>query len=165
MVGGAARAGPYVLRPSSYVLNYDFRQGSHPGAAPILGLSPMTSRDDYRRLLRSGGVAIWAAVGLPVLVFQLSQPPTLREGLPLAAWTASFLLFGAAFWLGTSRRRGESQRAGTLALVAGQTAAVLSLVALPPCFGLEGALLVLVALELGGLLPRRAAVMWIAVQS
>ena len=125
----------------------------------------MTFRDDYRRLLRSGGFAIWAAVGLPVLVFQFSKPPTLRQALPVAAWTASFLLFGVAFWLATSRRRGESQRAGSLALAAGQSAAVLSLVALPSCFGLEGALLVLVALELGGLLQRRAAVAWIALQS
>ena len=37
--------------------------------------------------------------------------------------------------------------------------------ALPPCFGLEGALLVLVALQLGGLLPRRAAVLWISLQT
>jgi signal transduction histidine kinase len=47
----------------------------------------------------------------------------------------------------------------------GQTAAVFALVALPPCFGLEGALLVLVAFQLGGLLPRGAATIWIGVQS
>ncbi len=125
----------------------------------------MTYRDDYRRLLRSGGFAVWAAVGLPVFVAQFRPPQGWRFGLPVAAWIASFLLFGVAFWLATSRRRGGPDRAGGLGLAAGQSAAVLSLVALPPCFGLEGSLLVLVALQLGGLLARRAAVMWIAVQS
>ena len=116
----------------------------------------MIFRDDYRRLLRAGGFAVWAAVGLPVFVFQLRRPPD--GGMALAAWTASYFLFGIAFWLATERRRSEPDRAGLLGLAAGQAAAVFSLVALPPCFGLEGALLVLVALQLGGLLPRRAAV-------
>jgi hypothetical protein len=68
-----------------------------------------------------------------------------------------------AFERATARR--GSDRRGALALVAGQAAAVLALVALPPCFGLEGILLVLVALQLGGLLGRRAALGWIALQS
>lgn len=125
----------------------------------------MTFRDDYRRLLRIGGFAVWAAVGLPVIVFLTIGPPRDREPLPVAAWVAAYLLFGLAFGLATSRRRLESNRSGVLLLLAGQTAAVLALVALPPCFGLEGALLVLVALLLGGILPRRAAFAWIFVQS
>ncbi len=40
-----------------------------------------------------------------------------------------------------------------------------ALVALPPCFGLEGALLVLAAFQLGPILPRPAATAWIAAQS
>jgi signal transduction histidine kinase len=125
----------------------------------------MIFRDDYRRLLRAGGFAVWIAVGLPVFLFQLGTPPGRGQPAALAAWAGSYLLFGLAFWLATSRGRSESDRAGMLGLAAGQAAAVLSLVALPPCFGLEGALLVLVALELGGLLSRRAAVAWIAAQS
>jgi signal transduction histidine kinase len=123
----------------------------------------MIFRNDYRRLLRAGGFWVWAAVGLPVFAFQLRRPP--GSGMALAAWTAAYVLFALAFGLSTSRRRSESDRAGLLGLAAGQAAAVFSLVALPPCFGLEGALLVLVALQLGGLLPRRAAVAWIAIQS
>ena len=125
----------------------------------------MIFRDDYRRLLRAGGFAVWIAVGLPVFLFSLRPPPGGGQGAALAAWAASYFLFGIAFWLATSARRGEPDRAGMLGLAAGQAAAVLSLVALPPCFGLEGALLVLVALQLGGLLSRRAAVLWIAAQS
>lgn len=125
----------------------------------------MTFRDDYRRLLRAGGLAVWVAVGLPVLVFQAIAPRRDRELLPVVAWIAVYVLFGLAFLLATSRRRLHSDRVSVLALLAGQTAAVLALVALPPCFGLEGALLVLVALVLGGILPRRAAFSWIGAQS
>lgn len=126
----------------------------------------MIFRDDYRRLLRSGGFAVWIAVGLPVFLFSLRPSADSRRSLgAFAAWAASYFLFGIAFWLATSRKRSESDRMGMLGLAAGQAAAVLSLVALPPCFGLEGALLVLVALQLGALLSRRAAVVWIAAQS
>jgi signal transduction histidine kinase len=125
----------------------------------------MTFRDDYRRLLRIGGFAVWTAVGLPVLVFQAVGPSKSRPMLPVLAWIAAYLLFALAFALATSRRRLESNRSGVLVLLAGQTAAVLALVSLPPCFGLEGAGLVLVALVLGGVLPRRAAFAWIIAQS
>ncbi len=140
-----------------------FGRGMQRGAAPILGRS-MLFRDDYRRLLRRGGIALWAAVGLPVIALQLLGPARGGSPLALAAWIAAFLLFGAAFVLATSRR-GEPDRAGVVGLVSGQTAAVLALVALPPCFGLEGALLVLVALQLGGLVRRATAVAWITAQS
>ena len=41
--------------------------------------SPMLLRDDYRRLLRRGGFAVWAAVGLPVLALQLLDSPRGRD--------------------------------------------------------------------------------------
>ena len=125
----------------------------------------MTFRDDYRRLLRIGGFAVWTAVGLPVLFFQAISPRQDREIVPFLAWVAAYLLFALAFGLATSRRRLASDRTGVLLLLAGQTAAVLALVALPPCFGLEGAGLVLVALLLGGIQSRRASFAWIGVQS
>ena len=125
----------------------------------------MRDPDDSRRLLRSGGLAIWLAVGAPVLIGEAVAPARGRDWTSLLAWGASFLLFGLAYGLASRPRRGNPDRAGALVLVAGQTAAVLSLLALPTCFGLEAALLVLVALELGGLLTRRAAAAWIAAQS
>jgi len=121
--------------------------------------------EPYRRLLRGGGVAVWLAVGLPVVAFAALFPRNDRELVPTVAWVASWLLFGAAFVLATRRRVGPERRAESLSLAAGESAAVLSLVALPPCFGLEGSLLVLVALQLGALLPRGAAAAWIALQS
>src|SRR6186713_1339103 len=101
--------------------------------------------EPYRRLLRGGGVAVWLAVGLPVVAFAALFPRNDRELVPAVAWVASWLLFGAAFVLATRRRVGPERRAESLSLAAGESAAVLSLVALPPCFGLEGSLLVLVA--------------------
>lgn len=158
----AAHVPEVMTRPAGR--RHDFRQGRSPAPSAYTEKTPMLYRDDYRRLLRRGGFAVWAAVGLPVLALQLSAPPHDRDALGLAAWIAALLLFGAAFGMATARR-GESGRTGALALAAGQTAAVLALVALPPCFGLEGVLLVLVALQLGGLLPRPAAAGWIAFQS
>ena len=124
----------------------------------------MLYREDYRRLLRAGGLAVWLAVGIPVLALQLLAPPRARDLFALAAWAGALLLFGVAFWRATARR-GSSDRPGVLLLVAGETAAVFALVALPPCFGLEGALLVLAAFQLGPILPRSAATLWIAAQS
>ncbi len=124
----------------------------------------MNLPEEYRRHLRSGGVAIWAVVGAPVLVTGLQSPTANGGWRALAAWVAALLFFGATF-RGATRARGESNRAASLAMIAGQTIAALLLLALPPCFGLEAALLVLVALELGAFLSRRAAVAWIAAQS
>src|SRR5450432_2239827 len=126
--------------------------------------SVMTPRDDLRRLLRWGGFAIWAVVGLPVLFSVLGSPSRERLSTPLSAWAASFVLFGVALALNTSQRH-RDDRTASLALAAGQSAAAFCLMALPPCFGLEGALLVLVAFQLGGLLSHRAAVTWVSVQS
>ena len=124
----------------------------------------MLYREDYRRLMRVGGLAVWLAVGVPVVLMQLSSSPSGPRAFALGAWIAALLLFAAAFWMATARRR-ESGRTGALLLIFGETAAVLALVALPPCFGLEGALLVLVAFQLGALLPRAAAIVWILAQS
>ena len=124
----------------------------------------MLYREDYRRLLRAGGFAVWLAVGLPVLILQVVAPPKARDGFGLVAWIAVLLLFGAAFWRATARRA-AAERLGVVLLVAGEAAAVFALVALPPCFGLEGALLVLAAFQLGPILPRAAATAWITAQS
>ena len=105
---------------------------------------------EYPRVLRAAGLAIWAIVGLPVFASARTIRALGASNLSFLAWTAAFVLFGAAFLRTTSRARFDRERKGTLVLLAGQAAAVLALVALPPCYGLEGALLVLVALQLGG---------------
>jgi len=120
---------------------------------------------EYPRVLRAAGLAIWAIVGLPVFASARTIRALGASNLSFLAWTAAFVLFGAAFLRTTSRARFDRERKGTLVLLAGQAAAVLALVALPPCYGLEGALLVLVALQLGGRLAPWSAFAWIVAQS
>ena len=120
---------------------------------------------DYPRFLRIAGLAIWAVVGLPVLATSRTIRALGASNVSFAAWAAAFVLFGAAFLRTSAAARSAEDRPGTLVLLAAQAAAVLALVALPPCYGLEGALLVLVALQLGGWLVPRAAVLWIVAQS
>ncbi len=79
----------------------------------------MLFRDDYRRLLRTGGFAVWLAVGLPVLFFQVLAPPKAGDGFALAVWLAVLLLFGAAFGRATARRA-AADRPGALLLLAGK---------------------------------------------
>jgi signal transduction histidine kinase len=124
----------------------------------------MLYREDYRRLLRIGGLAVWLAVGVPVIVLQASAAPHGTDAVALGVWTAALLLFFAAFWLATARRP-VGHAAAVLRLIGGETGAVLALVALPGCFGLEGALLVLIAFQLGGLLTKPLATAWIVAQS
>lgn len=120
---------------------------------------------EYPRLLRVAGFAIWAAVGFPVLASARSMRASGTSFGGFAAWVAVYLLFAAAYGSTTGASRFDRDRSGALALVAAQAAAVLALVALPPCYGLEGALLVLVAIQLGGRLAPRPAVLWICAQS
>lgn len=120
---------------------------------------------EYPRLLRIAGFSVWAAVGLPVLVSRnaLKASGTALSGF--AAWTAVYLLFAAAYARTTGGERFERDRPGALALLAAEAAAVLALVALPPCYGLEGALLVLVAIQLGGRVRPALGMAWIVIQS
>jgi signal transduction histidine kinase len=120
---------------------------------------------DYPRFVRMAGLGVWAIVGLPVLASSRTIRALGASNVSFIAWGAAFLLFGAAFLRTTGALRSAADRAGTLALLAAEAAAVLALVALPPCYGLEGALLVLVALQLGGWLPPRLAFLWIVAQS
>ena len=120
---------------------------------------------EYPRVLRVAGLAIWAIVGLPVFASARTIRALGASNLSFLAWTAAFVFFGVAFLRTTSRASFDRDRNGTLVLLAGQSAAVLALVALPPCYGLEGALLVLVALQLGGRLAPSRAFAWIVAQS
>jgi signal transduction histidine kinase len=107
-----------------------------------------------RRLLVWSGLIAWIMVGVPIALHSLVRPAVFYS------WFASYLLFGALFWWTASGRGGPRP----LALLALESACVVALVFLL-CDGFEGALLVLVAMQLAGLVPRRAGLCWIAVQS
>src|SRR5258706_15328091 len=93
------------------------------------------------------GIVMWLMVGLPAFLDRSGDP------WRLAVWTAAFLLFGALYVFG----RG-------LMLLALESLAVLAMV-LTRCNGFEGTLLVLVAMQLGALVPPRFGITWIAAQT
>jgi signal transduction histidine kinase len=110
--------------------------------------------DELRRPLAYGGAAAWLMVGLPVLLH--GGIPAWRLGTWAGTWvTLAALLAGALF---------AGSRAARLALLALSVAAVVAMVLLL-CDGFEGALLVLVALRLGGSVPIRLGLGWVVTQS
>jgi len=79
----------------------------------------------------------------------------------LLVWTFAYLLFGAVFWVTSASRKDNLGQLGLLGL---QALCVMALV-LTLCDGFEGALLVLVAMQLGSRVDRRTGLLWIAVQT
>jgi signal transduction histidine kinase len=93
-------------------------------------------------------------------------PEERPSGVTAAAWSgwlAAFAAFFTLFWLSLARPR--LRPPWRFALLAGETASVLALLSLRPALGIEGALFVPVAFQLGR--ERRApiAVLWITLQS
>ncbi len=104
---------------------------------------------ELRRLLVIGGAAVWVMVAVPILLRG-------TIGWRLAVWLAAYALFGAALFF--------SLRTERLRWLVPQAACVVAQV-LAMCDGFEGALLVLVALQLGGRTSRRVGLTAIAAQS
>ncbi|TMA26454.1 MAG: sensor histidine kinase [Deltaproteobacteria bacterium] len=105
---------------------------------------------ELRRLLTIAGPAVWLMVGVPVLV--RGSPEHWR----LWSWAGAYLAFAVSLWL--------SLRTERRIFLFTQTASVIALV-LIMCDGFEGALLVLVALQLSARLGRRAGLLAVAAQS
>lgn len=111
---------------------------------------------EHLRLLRWGGVVAWLMVGLPILSNEIRRPAV------FAVWFAAWLIFVAAFWISADGR--EKTQGEALGLPVLQVVCVLALV-LTICDGFEGALLVLVAMQIASRVSRRTALAWIVVQS
>ena len=111
---------------------------------------------EHVRLIRWAGLAAWLMVGLPVVTYPHDSP------VVLLGWTFCYFLFAAAFWI-TSEGR-ELPRSLDLGLLALQALCVMALVLLL-CDGFEGALLVMVAMQLASRVDRRTGLIWIGVQS
>jgi signal transduction histidine kinase len=128
------------------------------GAGYHRGMIPVAREhvDQYIQILRWGGLAAWLMVGLPVLTQGADSPAR------LLGWTFAYLLFGVAFWTSSSGR--DLSRWASLAWPALQALCVMVLVLLL-CDGFEGALLVMVAMQLASRVERRTGLAWIAVQS
>lgn len=119
---------------------------------------------DSVRLLRHAGFIVWALAGVPLLV-RLARNPALFAEPRYWLWLGCFLVFVAAFsWTGWRMTGGASSRGRQFVSLSIQAAAALSMIALV-CSGQEGALLVIVAAQLGWVLPLRSALAWVGVQA
>ena len=105
---------------------------------------------EVRRALKIGGIVVWLMVGAPILLGSASSAAR------LAGWAVAYAAFLALFLV--------ALRTSSLVAIAGEAICVVALV-LFLCDGFEGALLVLTALQLGGLLSRRRGLIWIAAQT
>jgi signal transduction histidine kinase len=111
-------------------------------------------RDGARRILASAGLATWLLVSLATVLSAYRSPR-------YPAWFLASLAFGSAALFATwQKRRALPARVAWLV----QGAAVTAMVGLL-CNGYEGALLVLVAAQLGLDAPPRTAMPWIALQT
>src|SRR5438552_2801591 len=111
--------------------------------------------DDYRRLLLVSGAGVAAVVAVPVVARQFLQPNNGATARDIIGW----LLVLAVAQIGGTIVRWPAGAALT------QTVGALLLLALPPCFGFEGVLLVMVALRLGFEQRRGVALGWVVAQS
>jgi signal transduction histidine kinase len=116
---------------------------------------------DTERLLRYGGFTIWGLTGLPLLVGLARDPEALRDA-SYWLWLACFVVFGAAFGLTAWRHIGS--RARQVVSLAIQTTAGLAMIRLV-CSGQEGALLVIVAAQLGWVMALSQALVWVLAQA
>lgn len=118
---------------------------------------------DTVKLLRLAGFGLWGLSGLPMSV-TLVQDPSLLGATSYRLWPGCFILFGAAFALTGWRARLSQARWIQVASLVIQTSAALVMIRLV-CSGQEGSLLVIVAAQLGWLLPLPVALAWILAQA
>ncbi|MPY89658.1 MAG: sensor histidine kinase [Luteitalea sp.] len=130
---------------------------------PALGRMSGTMPVESMRLLRYAGFVVWVLAGLPLCV-RLTQDPSLLDRPRYWLWLVCFAVFGAAFaltgWQAWSTRWRRLQIASLIV----QTVAPLVMIRLV-CSGLEGSLLVIVAAQLGWVLPLGQALLWVLVQA
>jgi signal transduction histidine kinase len=118
---------------------------------------------EARGLLRFAGFLVWFLAGLPLFV-RVVQIPDLLHQTRYICWLSCYFAFGATFGL----TRWDTGSAGTrrlqLGLLAIQAATALVMIVLV-CSGHEGALLVLVAAQLGWFMSLRHALLWVSTQA
>jgi signal transduction histidine kinase len=110
----------------------------------------------HRRMFLAWGCVIALLVVLSI-PFSPEQRPTTSGARDWLLWIAAYVAFLALFWMASG--------SPTRLLIATQTLIVLGIISTRPALGLEGALFVLVAFQLGAVERPRLALSWIAAQS
>lgn len=105
----------------------------------------------------------WGLAGLPLIV-RLSGHPALLGEPRYWLWLTWFFIFGIAFAMTAWRTTPVGPRWRQLVSLAIQTMSALAMIQLV-CSGQEGALLVIVAAQLGWVLPLGRALAWVAAQA
>jgi signal transduction histidine kinase len=118
---------------------------------------------DTLKLLRYAGFVVWGLSGLPLFA-RLVQDPAKLEASRYWLWLACFAVFGLAFAFTAWPEHGRRARRRQVASLIVQTAAALAMIRLV-CSGQEGGLLVIVAAQLGWVLPLWPALVWVFVQA
>src|SRR6267154_1515139 len=116
-----------------------------------------------RGLLRFAGFLVWFLAGLPLFV-RVVQVPELLHQTRYICWLSCYFAFGATFGLTRWDAGSPGTRRLQLGLLAIQAATALVMIVLV-CSGHEGALLVLVAAQLGWFMSLRQALLWVAAQA
>ena len=116
-----------------------------------------------RRLLRLAGFLTWGLAGLQLFVW-LFQTPSLLQQPRYQLWLACFFIFGVTFGLTPWNQGSVGRRRIQLALLGVQAVTALVMLVLV-CSGHEGALLVLVAAQLGWFMSLRRALLWVLIQA
>jgi signal transduction histidine kinase len=117
---------------------------------------------EHRRVLFLGGCGVTLGVVAPAWLHQRLHPGEGATDADLGRW----MLVGLAYLLALAPSLHPAVTAWELRVLRVlQSAAVLALMYLPPCFGLEGALLVVIALELGLGEGALLGLTWIGIQS
>jgi signal transduction histidine kinase len=123
-----------------------------------MGLLRLTSI----QLLRVAGLFTWVCAGLPLLL-SLAMTDVLVPGGPAGWWIASWLLFGAAYWLLTRDLVAPRSGALHLGLLVLMTLAAVAVSHFSQS-GLGGVLLMVIAGVLPWRLPLGFASLWLVLQ-
>ena len=118
---------------------------------------------EARGLLRFAGFLVWSLAGLPFFL-RLTQAPEFLHQPRYWLWLSCFFIFGATFGMTPWNADDPRLRWRQLASLAVQSITALIMIVLV-CSGHEGALLVLVAAQLGWFMPLRNALLWVTAQA
>jgi signal transduction histidine kinase len=114
-----------------------------------------------RGLLRAAGLVMWGFAGIPAAL-SIAYKPGHIGSVPVVVWVGAFVVFGVTFFRAT-RADAPDGRDATRSLAI-QTLSALGMNTLL-CTGFEAALLVVVAVQLGLMMPLARALPWLVVQS